>query len=227
MYQIINLILTLAILYSLFKLGMRIYKRIFLLYKLRSLKKSCNARITLQNCPFRPMWLKTRRPDIRVEILDTVYLISLYSGGGGSKLVHFANIEYSVVYSRLKSMIMLPTSSPARYYGHSRLLGVNVSYGSRINVNPTFLPTEPVPEGKTVVNVMLFNPAPYEVSYVTPEKTSIKLAFTGDDLYGFRIFTASTFAIYAERRARREADAAAQALSRAEREEYGYFFDRT
>lgn len=226
MYQIINLILTLIILYLLFKFGMRIYKRIFLLHKLNTLKSECNAKITLQSFPFRPMWWKTKKADIKVEILDTVYLISLYSGGGSSKMVHFANLEYSVVYSRLRPMFLLPLRSPVRHYGSSWLLGMNVSYGSHININPRIEPTESQPAKKGIVNVMLFNPAPHEVSYVTPEKTSIKLAFTGDDLYGYKIFTASTFAVYAERAMRDESAKAEASATKHEHEEYEYFFDQ-
>ena len=41
------------------------------------------------------------------------------------------------------------------------------------------------------------------MSYVTEGKTSIKVAFTGDEVYGRKIFTASTFEIFVDREARR------------------------
>ena len=57
---------------------------------------------------------------------------------------------------------------------------------------------------RKVVPVLLFNPAPCEVSYVSEAKTSIKVAFTGDEFYGMQIFTASTFVSYADRMMREE-----------------------
>ena len=62
------------------------------------------------------------------------------------------------------------------------------------------------PSSKREMKILLFSPAPCEVSYVTEEKTSIKLAFTGDTLYSFKIFTPSTFATYAEREYRNRLD---------------------
>ena len=70
-----------------------------------------------------------------------------------------------------------------------------------------------VEKGVKTVPVWIFNPAPGEVSLVTEEKTSIKLAFTGDTVYGEQIFTASTFAAYAERVFRDEKRQAEEAVS--------------
>ena len=72
------------------------------------------------------------------------------------------------------------------------------------------LPNFPTPEnladesyGKNVEKILLFTPAPNEVSYVTEEKTTIKLAFTGDEFYGMKIFTTSSFIAYADRETRK------------------------
>jgi len=44
--------------------------------------------------------------------------------------------------------------------------------------------------------------APGELSYVSKEKTSVKIAFTDDEVYGMKVFTSSTFASYADRMSR-------------------------
>ena len=55
-----------------------------------------------------------------------------------------------------------------------------------------------------VVPALIFSPAPGEVSFVTEERTSIMTAFTGDAVYGTRIFTPDTFVRYVERQHREE-----------------------
>ncbi len=203
MNDILLLILWLLALAVLFKLGLWIYKRVFLLVKLYSLKKECGAKITLHTFPLLPALCKRSRPDITVEILDTVYYIRLYSGVNSSKTVHFANERFSVIFSKLHIMMRASGRAAARRAGPTLTASFNT--GGRVRVmKPLEIPKTP----KRAVKVMMFSPAPNEVSYVTDEKTSIRLAFTGDELYGYKVFTASTFAIYAEREARQARDAA-------------------
>ncbi len=197
MTDLINLLIALFLLYLIFKACVFISKRILLLHRLYSLKRECGANIRLHTFLFKPAFIKSKKPDITVQILDTVYRIRLYSGGGITKFVHFANANYSVIHSRLKV-----GGTPVR--GTRKGLPKYIlPVGARVRVIPDI---EPAPDGtdKKYVDVLLFNPAPAEVSYVTEVKTSIKLAFTGDALYGCRIFTASTFARYAEREYRKE-----------------------
>ncbi|MBQ9084965.1 MAG: hypothetical protein IJY24_04835 [Clostridia bacterium] len=183
----------------LYKLTYFIIKRVLMLKSIYSLKKQCNANITLHNFFLRPMWWKSKVPDITVQIRDTVYRLHLYSGGGGTKYVHFANERFSVVYSKWKTVMR----SSRGVHGLPRNLGLTLSVKGRVNVIPPISPHES--KGRCV-NVLLFSPAPAEVSYVTEEKTSIRLAFTGDSFYGYRIFTPSTFAVFAERQWRAESE---------------------
>ena len=57
---------------------------------------------------------------------------------------------------------------------------------------------------KKIVPVLIFNPAPHDVTYVTPEKNKVVAAFTGDTVYTEKIYTASTFVTFADRYAREE-----------------------
>ena len=201
MTDIIGFVLLVACLYLLYKLTCFITKRILLLVRLGSLKKSCKAKIGLHTFIFKPMLIKSKKPDITVQILDTVYRIRLYSGGGISKFVHFANRKYSVIHSRLK----LRGYAQRVGFGTSVITRQMLPVRSKVRLVSDIERKE---EGKNVVDVLLFNPAPAEVSYVSEERNTIKLAFTGDEMYGYRIFTASTFARFAERQYRRDSDAA-------------------
>lgn len=199
MEQILTFIILLLLLILVGKLLIFIIKRASMLSKIYALKKQCGAKITLHSFIFRPMWWKCKTPDITVQIRDTVYRLHLYNGGGGARYVHFASDRFSVVYSKWKTIMR----SSGGVQGLPRNLGLTLSVKGEVNV------IEPLSsyEGRgKVENILLFSPAPAEVSYVTEEKTSIKLAFTGDTLYGYKIFTPSTFATYAERKWREEAD---------------------
>ena len=173
-----------------------IIKRCAMLRKIYSLKKECNAKISLHRCPFSPFVCRGEKPDITVEILDTVYGIRLYSGIAPTRFVHFVDGEYSVVYKRLRAMVM-PSRSSTRM-----AKGIALTYSSGGHVNIMGKMTDEV-DGKKCQRVLLFSPAPHEVSYVTEEKTTIRLAFTGDTLYGYKVFTTSTLVTYIDREKRR------------------------
>lgn len=175
--------------------------RITLLRRLSKLKKECGAKITLHKSPMRPMWRTTKAPDITVEILNTVYLIRLYSGIGRLRSVHFANEEYSCVYLRLRVSARAPHGTGANSLAMTP--GVNLAAKVR-RIAPMEIPEEYAQTDKKVVKVMVLNPAPAVLSYVTAEKTSIKIAFTGDELHGQKVFTADSFMRYADRMKREE-----------------------
>lgn len=196
MAEILKLLIIISLFYLLARALVFLFKRCVALARIYSLKKECNAKICLHRFPFSPFQSKGENPDITVEIFDTVYAIRLYSGVSGSSLVHFVDEKYSVVYKRLRTMIM-PSRSQSRA-GR----GIRLSYatGGRVSVMSRMKHEKP---GKRTVNVLLFSPAPYEVSFVTEERSTIRLAFTGDTLYGYRVFTASTLCVFIDREKRR------------------------
>ena len=199
MEQILTFIIFILAILLAVKLLVFIIKRSIMLAGIYALKKQCDAKITLHTFIYRPMWWKCKTPDITVEIRDTVYRIHLYNGGGGARFVHFANERFSVIYSKWKTVMR----SSRGTYGLPRNLGLTLSVKGKVNAIP---PPSKYEGNKRVENILLFSPAPAEVSYVTEEKTSIRLAFTGDTLYSYKIFTASTFVTYAERKWREESD---------------------
>lgn len=202
MTDIINLILIIIAVAIAYRFVSWVCRRVSLCIKLSGLKKMCGARITYQRFPFLPTFMANEKADITVEILDTVYLIRLYSGGGMTRYVHFASPNYSVRYSRVKT---------GRFVINGRIRSRFITFAdSAFNVGTKviILPDFPIPEddrfyGKKVERVLLFNPAPNEVSFVTEEKTSIRTAFEGDDMYGVKVFTGSSFIAYADRETRK------------------------
>ena len=148
------------------------------------------------------MWLAPKGGDIKVEILDTVYFIRIYSGGGAAASVHFANEEYSAVFTRLAGAKKSPKGTGSSSLAMSA--GINLS-ARVIHLAPLQIPEgDSTLQGKKVVRVLILNPAPGVLSYVTEEKTSIKIAFTGDEMHGMLVFTSSTFTAYADRMKREE-----------------------
>ena len=196
MADIIKLLLIVAVICLSLRAIVFIAKRVLMLVKIHSLKKLCNAKISLHRFPFSPFLSRGKKPDITIEILDTVYCIRLYSGISSNRFVHFVDERYSVVYKKVRAMVM--PSRAASKIGK----GVRLSYstGGHVNVMQQMSYDS---GGRECQMILLFSPAPYEVSYVTEEKSTINLAFTGDRLYQYLIFTPSTLAVYLDREKRR------------------------
>jgi hypothetical protein len=174
-----------------------------MIFKLQRLVKEHSGEMKFLRFPFLPNSIASEKPDISVKILDTVYLIRLYSGGSGYSLVHFASEKYSVRYVKMASKWV----SYRGFFGRSAMVDVAhaFSVGAKVFVMPKMkAPDELNDKDTNIEKVVLFNPAPNAVSYVTPEKTNIKLAFTGDELHGMKIFTASSFVSYADRQTRKD-----------------------
>lgn len=186
--------------FLLYKMIKNTVSRIRLAAGLKSLKKSCNATVKYHAFPLISFFKWQSRPEISVEIRDTVYLIRTIGAGGMSKSFHFASERFTATFTRFFLML-----SPR----HARGRTAKIS-GTNIFVKVRVLPELEIPEEflrdsrKKIVPVLIFNPAPGSLTYVTEQKTSIKLAFTGDELYGQKIFTATTFAAYADREAHKD-----------------------
>ena len=205
MVEIINLLLLIIFSILLFRLAVWLYKRIGMIIKLYKLVREHSGKLKFLRFPFLPNTLASEKPDILVQILDTVYLIRLYSGGSGYSLIHFASEKYSVRYVKMASKWIAYRG----FFGRSAM--VDVAHAFSVGAKVFVMPELKIPEnldcnGVNIEKVILFNPAPNAVSYVTPEKTNIKLAFTGDELHGKKIFTGSSFVAYADRQTRKDDD---------------------
>ena len=204
MVDIINVLLFIIACVLLVRFVAWTYKRIRMIRKLKRLVKEHDGELRFLKFPFLPNAFTSEKPDISVRILDTVYLIRLYSGGTKYSLVHFASEKFSVRYVKLASKWISIRG------GHGRAI-VDVAHafsvGAKVFVTPPMrIPEEYEYNGLHVEKIILFNPAPNAVSYVTPEKTRIKLAFTGDEFNGMKVFTGSSFVAYADRQTRKYDD---------------------
>ena len=203
MVDIINIILLVIAVILCVRVSTWTCKRTTLIVKLKKLVDEHSGELRFLRFPFLPNALTSENPDISVKILDTVYLIRLYSGGSKHSCVHFASEEYSVRYVKMASKWV----SYRGFFGRSAMVDVAhaFSVGAKVFVLPKLKTPDNLAQADThVEKIMLFNPSPNTVSYVTPEKTTIKLAFTGDEMHGMKIFTGSSFVAYADRQTRKD-----------------------
>jgi hypothetical protein len=201
MTKLIEVILIIIALWFLVNLAAMILKRRKLIKRLKALKRETGAEMRFVRFPYRSLFSLSAVPEIMLKIGNTLYLVRMYNGGGIGKAVHFASETYTVRFSRMKTAVYVGRPTRRRLVTATRGFAV----GSKVIPFPRLKDDTVKGDGDTrIVPVLIFNPAPGEVSFVTPEKTSIKVAFTGDEVYGTRIFTASTFVTYAERSYRAE-----------------------
>jgi len=198
-------ILITILIYYLYRLIRLIVKRASAIRKIRALDGNYGIRARILRNPVKGLFRMSEDPDASLEFGDKIYLIRFYNGRGRKTQAHFANEEYSVIFSilRIKSFFAFTGKVFAPRGGHAQST-------TSVRVKVKILPKLRIPEeyknaaecGKRVIPVFLFNPTPSNVSYVSDERTSIKLAFTGDEFRGIKIFTGSTLVSYAEREAR-------------------------
>ena len=203
MTEILEFILLTALAVFLFRILYLLVKRLRLNKKLLALGKLSGVEVKRTA----PLFLSLLRPssvaEYTVRLGGKAYLVRLYNGGGYGKAVHYANSRYTVKYSKLATAIYTATRKRG---GRAQLtMKGSVSVGGRVIILPELRLPREFTEGE-VIPVILFNPAPGEVSYVTEKRNSIRIAFTGDAAWGARIYNLSTFLIHIDREARRLAD---------------------
>ena len=198
MTEIIEFIIALVVVAFLFSVCARIYKRIYLMRVMKRISKLEGVSVNMLKNPILSLLRFSKEAEYTVDVYGKKYAIRTYDGMGSGNAVHFANEKFTVVYSRLKTGVYAPRS--VRFI---TLKGFSI--GAKVRVLPELIPPREL-VGRDFCEVIIFNPSPTEVSYVSKEKTSIKIAFTGDEMYGRKIFTASTFEIYVDREARRIKD---------------------
>ena len=202
MVDVINLILLIVALVLLVRFILWSRKRIIMVIKLKSLQRELGAEVKFLRSPFLPTHTYSQKPDLYVKILNTVYLIRLYSGGNKHHMVHFSSERFSVRYMKM-AMRML-ASSKRRATGLAYVeSGKAFTVSSKVFVSRQLeTPAKLAEEGVKVERILLFNPAPHAVSVVLPEKTGIKVAPVGDEVFGMKIYTGSSFVEYAKTQAR-------------------------
>ena len=204
MVDIINLLLLIigCVLFVRFILWMR--KRTVLVIRLKRLAKEYNAELKFLRFPFLPMRMDSGKPDIYIKILNTVYLMRLYSGGNKHHMVHFASERFSVRYMKMALRMLATPRRRATGIAYVES-GKAFTVRSKVYVaSPMRIPEGIIEKGEHIENILLLNPAPHAVSYVLPEKTGIKVALIGEDVFGMKIYTGSSFVEYVASQARKD-----------------------
>ncbi len=205
--RILEVLIFIIALVILYKLTAYFTRRIRGILRIKSLRKGCGLTVKFLRSPILSFFRVGASPDIAVEIGDDIYLLRIINGKGASRHLHFASKSFYVTFSSMRI-----TLGALLNVGRKYKVTKGSGYQTTSNHSVKILKELDIPEeykiknefdNRKIIPVLLLNPAPQEVNYVTEERTSIKAAFEGDMVYGQRIFTASTFEIFADR-AKRE-----------------------
>ena len=184
-------------------------RRMVLLVKLSVLSRDTGATLRIHSFPFLSFFRLSRTPEITLRTENTVYLIRTYNGGGIGKVVHFAAEGFTVRFSRLRTASYKLVKRQNAGGGNMMARG-GFGVGVKVKLLPKLeVPREIESSDYRIVKVLIFNPAAGDVSYVTEERTSINVAYTGDRVYDDLIFTATTFVNHVDREVRRRRELAA------------------
>lgn len=204
MVDIINITLLIIGVILILRLSKWIRKRLRLIARLQTLEKEYGGNVKFLRFPLLPTRVGSPKPDVYVRILDTVYLIRLYSGRGKHHMVHFVSEKFSVRYMKMALRMLASPRRPGKGIAYAES-GKAFTVSSRVFVSaPMEAPEELIGDAKRVEKILLFNPAPHAVSYVNDERTGIKLALVGDELYGMKIYTGSSFVAYASEQCKKD-----------------------
>ncbi len=204
MNALFTVILVIAAIYVFFFIR-RCVKRITVTVKLMKLAvKNDEISLKFTRNPIAAFFKMSHAPDLTLEVGNKIFLVRFYNGRGPRSQVHFANAEYSAVFSILMVRSFGGMASAITNLGGRgvRRSQSTTSIMTKVRIVPKLDCEAHKRPGKMLIPVFIFNPAPSNVSYVSAEKTSIKLAFTGDIFNDTMIFTGSTFKSYIEREAR-------------------------
>ena len=190
-----------------YKIIFAVSKRCFLILKLNSLAKNEIAAVKYKRFPFLSCLCFSKKPDAVIEAGSTIYLVRFISGIGKRYNLHFASKDFFVTYKKLS---LYPAGRFVKGLRAKKKAvapaGASTS-SRRVKIMPELiLPEEyasfPSSGKYKIEKVILLNPAPGEVSYVSEERTSIKAAFTGDEVNEYKIFTPSTLVTHIDREVR-------------------------
>lgn len=180
-----------------------ISKRIKAVRKILKLKGECGAKIRFYRFPLSSFFKLSKKPDLSVELKDKIYLIRFINGKGRFKHLHFASEEFFVTYSKPIFALSGFFHTKGRY-----IITENAGYSNTSRRSVKILPKLEIPkevndlcenEGKKAAPVLIFNPAPREISYVAEKKTSVRYVYFGDKIFDAMLFSPSSFVTYADR----------------------------
>lgn len=203
--DLLNFIIFLLIALAIYKTTTLVYIRLRDKKRLSLLRKECSATVKFTRHLLFSYFKPSEHPDAIIETDAEIYAVRFLSAGGRRRFMHLARRDFLVTYRR-SYFALLEMFSFRRYKFKVAGSGQETA-AQRVKILPTFTVPEDIAEkaarlGKPLVKVIILSPEPIEFTYVTKEKTSIKLAFSGDEVDGFRVFNAKNFLAYADRQTR-------------------------
>ena len=167
-------------------------RRLSLLFSIKKLSKIDTVEVEITN-PYAILSKKVaRKPFAKIKVRDKIYAVRLFNGKGFSHAAHIVNESYATVFMK--------TGGAVKVRMFVRKVAA-VHEAARVYFPRTvFLPDTTNESGE--IPILLFSPSPRELTYVTKERTSIKAAFTGDEIFGVKVFTKTTFANFIDRDSR-------------------------
>lgn len=174
------------------KIFLFIKRRLSMLSTVLKLKKIETVEVQITN--FLALLSKkvTETPFAKVTVGNKVYSVRLFNGKGFRHAAHIVNERYASVFLKTGGAVKIRSLARRAVVTHE---------APRVYFPRTvFLPDTSNANGE--IPILLFSPAPRELTYVTEERTSIKAAFTGDEVFGFKVFTKTTFANFIDRDSR-------------------------
>lgn len=134
----------------------------------------------------------TKRAAAYVSVRDKTYAIRIFNGRGMAYAAHIASARYATVFMKSGGVAKV-----RRVRDGFRSAAIE---GSRVyRAKTVFLP-DMTEEG--VTPLLVFVPEPRELTYVTKKRTSIRVAFVGDNVFGIRVFTRRTLVSFIDRDSR-------------------------
>ena len=189
-------VITVILIYAVARTLYLFFERAVAIFRLRSLGRRTGIKVSISARAFFPILKPSRKADADLKIGEVTYLIRFFSGRGSLSYLHFASERFAVVYSKIHFSISGLIGRSARR--GARQVGSVDTSRQRVRIIENL-----APEGdKQTKEVIILDPVPAEVTYVTETKTAIRAAYTGDEVYGRMIFTPETFVIYADRKSR-------------------------
>ena len=166
-------------------------RRLSLLHAVLKLKKIDPVGVQITNFSALLSKKVTKKPFAKVTVGSKTYAVRLFNGKGFKHAAHIVNERYASVFLKTGGATKVRTLARRAIVTHE---------AARVYFPRTVFLPEIENDGE--IPVLLFTPAPRELTYVTEERTSIKAAFTGDEVFGFKVFTKTTFANFIDRDSR-------------------------
>lgn len=186
---LLELAIIIIALVAVYKIIVFEWKRISLLLSVIKLGRLDGVTVEVCNVFAALLPIITRKPVYRVKVYGKTYAVRLFSGKGAFYAVHIVNREYAAVFMKSGGAVKV-----RRFVRSMRA----VHEDSRVYFPRTVI-MKPMEKNPDDIEVMIFSPAPRELTYVSENRTSIKVAFTGDEVYGMKVFTKTTFANFIDR----------------------------